>query len=184
IVEDFWEVTPPPESSHFWPCFELVEVTQGHAGDALPGGKVAVITRDPGTSPPGTVNPPDLIAALDLLRTKKTAYEIECLAEASPRAVRGHRRAAELFQTHTPSELDLHLAYLAASEQDDLWAPYKGIVALGAHAAVLHFVAYTRERVSGATPLLVDAGARGQAYAGDSTRAKPRATPAAPSTVV
>lgn len=101
IVEDFWETTPPPESSHFWPCFELVEVTQGH-GDALPGGKVAVITRDPGTSPPGTVNPPGLIAALDLLRTKKTAYEIECLAEASRRAVRGHRRVAELFQTQPP----------------------------------------------------------------------------------
>ena len=99
IVDDFWEVTPPPESSHFWPCFELVEVSPGHAGDALPGGNVAVITRDAGSSPPGTVNPPALLAALDALRTRKTAYEIECLAEASRRAARGHLRAGELFQT-------------------------------------------------------------------------------------
>jgi Xaa-Pro dipeptidase len=170
IVDDFWEVATPPESNHFWPCFELVEVRPGHAADALPGGNVAVITRDPGASPPGAVNPPDLVAALDALRTRKTAYEIECLAEASRRAVRGHRRVAELFRTATPSELELHLTYLAASEQDDLWAPYKGIVALGSHAAVLHFVAYTRERVAGDTSLLVDAGAKCLGYGSDITR--------------
>lgn len=170
LVDDFWEVTAPPESNHFWPSFELVEVTPGHAGDALPGGKVAVITRDPGASPPGTVNPPALLADLDLLRTRKTAYEIECLAEASRRAARGHKKVGELFKAATPSELDLHLAYLAASEQDDLWAPYKGIVAIGNHAAVLHYVAYTRERVAGDTSLLIDAGARCLGYGSDITR--------------
>jgi Xaa-Pro dipeptidase len=179
IVDDFWEAAAPPESHHFWPCFELVEVRPGHAGDALPAGNVAVITRDPDAAPPGTVNPPDLIAALDALRTRKTAYEIECLAEASRRGVRGHRRVAELFRTATPSELDLHLAYLAASEQDDLWAPYKGIVALGSHAAVLHFVAYTRERVTGDTSLLVDAGARCLGYGSDITRTSVRGDGAA-----
>jgi Xaa-Pro dipeptidase len=179
IVEDYWEVASPPESNHFWPCFELVEVAPGHAVDALPTGRVAVITRDPDASPPGTVNPPALIAALDALRTRKTAYEIECLAEASRRAVRGHRRAAELFQTQAPSELELHLAYLAASEQDDLWAPYKGIVALGNHAAVLHFIAYTRDRVTGDTSLLVDAGARCLGYGSDITRTSVRGDGAA-----
>jgi Xaa-Pro dipeptidase len=170
LVDDYWEVTAPPESNHFWPCFELVEVTAGHAGDALPGGKVAVITRDPGASPPGTVNPTALLADLDLLRTRKTAYEIECLAEASRRAARGHKKVGELFKAATPSELDLHLAYLAASEQDDLWAPYKGIVAIGNHAAVLHYVAYTRERVAGDTSLLIDAGAKCLGYGSDITR--------------
>jgi len=179
IVDDFWEVAAPPESNHFWPCFELVEVHPGHAADALPGGNVAVITRDPGAPPPGAVNPPNLVAALDALRTRKTAYEIECLAEASRRAVRGHRRVAELFRTGSPSELDLHLAYLAASEQDDLWAPYKGIVALGNHASVLHFVAYTRERVTGDTSLLVDAGAKCLGYGSDITRTHVRGEGAA-----
>jgi Xaa-Pro dipeptidase len=179
IVDDFWEVAAAPESNHFWPCFELVEVQPGHAGDALPGGNVAVITRDPGASPPGTVNPPALLGALDALRTKKTAYEIECLAEASRRAARGHRRAAELFRSGTPSELELHLAYLAGSEQDDLWAPYKGIVALGNHASVLHFVAYTREHVAGDTSLLIDAGAKCQSYGSDITRTNVRGDGAA-----
>jgi Xaa-Pro dipeptidase len=180
IVDDFWETTSPPESQHFWSSFEVVEVKAGHAGDALPGpSRVAVITRDPDAAPPGDLNPPALLAALDALRTTKTAYEIECLAEASRRAARGHKRAAELFRTATPSELDLHLAYLAASEQDDVWAPYKGIVALGAHAAVLHYVAYTRERVTGDTSLLIDAGARYLGYGSDITRTHVRGEGAA-----
>lgn len=170
LVEDFWEITAPPESNHFWPCFELVEVAAGRAGEVLPRGKVAVITRDPESAPEGTVNPPALLAALDQLRTKKTAYEIECLAEASRRAVRGHQKAAELFRTATPSELELHLAYLNASEQDDLWAPYKGIVALGSHSAVLHYIAYTREHIAGDTSFLIDAGASYLGYGSDITR--------------
>ena len=176
IVEDFWEAAAPPESEHFWSAFEVVDAKQGLAADALPGGKVAVITRDQGTSPPGTVNPPALIAALDLLRTKKTAYEIECLVEASRRAARGHKHLASLFGSGTPSELDLHLAYLTATEQDDTSAPYKGIVALGPHAAVLHYVSYTRERVTGETSLLVDAGAKCLGYGSDITRTYVRGT--------
>jgi len=170
ITDDFWEAPSPPESDHFWSGFDVVEVKTGMAADALPGGKVAVITRDQGTSPPGTVNPPALIAALDLLRTKKTPYEIDCLAEASRRAVKGHKKLANLFGSGTPSELELHLAFLAATDQDDVTAPYKNIVALGKHAAVLHYVSYQRERVGGDTSLLVDAGAKYLGYGSDITR--------------
>lgn len=170
VVDDFWETPAVPESDHFWAGFEVVEVAPGKAGDALPGGRVAVITRDPEAAPPGTVNPPALLAALDLLRTRKTSYEIECLAAASRRAAAGHRRAAERFLAGTPSELELHLAYLEASEQDDAATPYKNIVALGAHTAVLHYVAYERERVAGDTSFLIDAGARSLGYASDITR--------------
>ncbi len=179
VTDDFWEAPTPPESDHFWSAFEVVEVKPGLAGDALPGGKVAVVTRDQGTSPPGTVNPPALIAALDLLRTKKTPYEVECLAEASRRAARGHKRLAQLFANGTPSELELHLAYLATTEQDDAAAPYKNIVALGAHAAVLHYVSYTRERIVGDTSLLVDAGAKVLGYGSDITRSYVRGSGAA-----
>ena len=179
VVDDFWEAPSPPESEHFWSAFEVVEVKPGLAGDALPGGRVAVITRDPGTSPPGTVNPPGLIAALDLLRTKKTAYEIECLTEASRRAARGHKALARMFAEGTPSELELHLAYLQATEQDDAAAPYKNIVALGAHAAVLHYVSYQKQRVAGDTSLLVDAGAKFLGYGSDITRTYVRGTSSA-----
>jgi Xaa-Pro dipeptidase len=178
IVDDFWETTSPPESDHFWSSFDVVTVGPGHAGDVLPGGKVAVITRDPGQAPPGDVNPPALIAALDAVRTKKTAYEIECLAEATRRAVRGHRRTEEAFQAGPVSELGIHLAYLDASEQDDQWTPYKNIVALGAHSAVLHYVAYEKTKVAGETSLLVDAGARCNGYGSDITRSYVRGSSA------
>jgi len=170
VTDDFWETTPPPESDHFWSAFDVVTVGAGQAGDVLPGGKVAVVTRDPGQSPPGEVNPQALLAALDALRTRKSQYEIDCLAEATRRAVRGHRATEVLFRAGNCSELDVHLAYLAASEQDDPSAPYKNIVAMGAHAAVLHYVAYERIKVSGDTSLLVDAGAKYNGYGSDITR--------------
>lgn len=176
VVDDFWETTPPPESDHFWSAFDVVEVGPGHAGDVLPGGRVAVITRDPGQAPPGEVNPQTLIAALDAPRTRKSAYEIECLAEASRRGVRGHKRAEEKFRTTDASELELHLAFLEGSEQDDSWTPYKNIVALGEHSAVLHYVAYQTKKVSGDTSLLVDAGARYNGYGSDITRSYVRGT--------
>ncbi|HEY5945410.1 MAG TPA: Xaa-Pro dipeptidase, partial [Kofleriaceae bacterium] len=178
IVDDFWETTPPPESDHFWSSFDVVTIGPGHAGDVLPGGRIAVITRDPGQAPPGEVNPPALVSALDALRTKKTAYEIECLAEATRRAVRGHKRTEEVFKAGPVSELGVHLAYLEASEQDDQWTPYKNIVALGAHSAVLHYVAYEKTKVSGDTSLLVDAGARCNGYGSDITRSYARGSSA------
>ncbi len=170
VTDDFWETQAPPESEHFWDAFDVVTIGPGHAGDVLPGGKVAVITRDPGAAPPGEVNPVPLVAALDAIRTKKTAYEIECLRIAEARAVRGHRETETRFRAGTPSELELHLAYLAASQQDDPATPYKGIVALGAHSAVLHYVAYENKPVAGDTSLLVDAGARCNGYGSDITR--------------
>jgi Xaa-Pro dipeptidase len=179
VTNDYWEANAPAESDHFWTAFDLVEVAPDHAGDALPGGKVAVITRDQGTAPPGEVNPPAFLTAIDLLRTRKSAYEIECLVEATARAVRGHRRTAERFAGGTPSELELHLAYLEASEQDDATTPYKNIVALGAHSAILHYVAYTRDKVTGDTSLLVDAGAKVLGYGSDITRTYVRGTGAA-----
>ncbi|NVB81089.1 MAG: Xaa-Pro dipeptidase [Kofleriaceae bacterium] len=176
VVDDFWETQAPPESEHFWDAFDVVTVGPGHAGDVLPGGKVAVITRDPGQAPPGDVNPAPMLAALDATRTKKSAYEIECLAEATRRAVRGHRRTEEKFRTTDASELEIHLAYLEASEQDDPTTPYKNIVALGQHSAVLHYVAYERKKVSGDTSLLVDAGAKCNGYGSDITRSYVRGT--------
>ncbi len=179
VTDDFWESTPPPESDHFWNAFDVVTVSPGKAGDVLPGGKVAVITRDPGQCPPGEVNPQSLLAALDATRTKKSTYEIDCLFQASLRAVVGHRRTEQRFRQGDCSELDLHLAYLEASEQDDPTTPYKNIVALGAHSAVLHYVAYERVKVKGDTSLLVDAGARSNGYGSDITRSYVRGTGAA-----
>ncbi|MEO6773592.1 MAG: Xaa-Pro dipeptidase [Kofleriaceae bacterium] len=176
VTDDYWETPAPPESDHFWAAFDVVTVGPEHAGDVLPGGKVAVITRDAGQAPPGEVNPSALLATLDHARTTKTAYEIGCLAEATRRAVIGHRAIEAQFRAGPSSELALHLAYLAASEQDDATAPYKNIVALGEHCAVLHYVAYQRTPIAGDTSLLVDAGAKYQGYGSDITRTHARGT--------
>jgi Xaa-Pro dipeptidase len=174
VVDDYWETPAPPESDHFWSQFDIVTVEAGRAGDALPSGKVAVVTRDPGSAPPGDVNPHEVIGALDLVRTRKTPYELECLAEATRRGVLGHRAIEARFRAGPCSELELHLSYLAASQQDDSVTPYKNIVALGKHCAVLHYVAYEHTVVSGDTSMLVDAGARCQGYGSDITRTHAR----------
>jgi len=179
VADDYWETPTPPESDHFWDAFDVVTVGPGHAGDVLPGGKVAVVTRDPGQAPPGEVNPSALVGTLDQARTRKSAYEIACLAEATRRAVIGHRATEQRFVAGPVSELELHLTYLIASEQDDTAAPYKNIVALGPHCAVLHYVAYQRTKIAGDTSLLVDAGAKCQSYGSDITRTYARGDGAA-----
>jgi Xaa-Pro dipeptidase len=171
VVDDYWEILAAPASDHFWSFFDVTNVSAEQVPSHFPTGKVAVISRDDETALPGEVNPPALIRALDQARTHKTEYERQCIAEASRRAVRGHRRTAELFAAGDPSELELHLAYLTASQQDDPATPYKGIVALGDHAAVLHYTAY-ESQASGRsdTSLLVDAGAKYLGYCADITR--------------
>jgi Xaa-Pro dipeptidase len=110
-----------------------------------------------------------LIKLLDQLRVTKTAYEVLCLDEANRRAALGHAVVAELFRAGDASELELHLAFLAATGQDDPETPYKNIVAQGAHAATLHHIAYAR-RPTGAQSLLLDAGATCLGYCSDVTR--------------
>jgi Xaa-Pro dipeptidase len=170
VVDDFWEAPATPDSDHFWSAFDLTLARAADIRHQLPSGKVAYVSRD-GDAAVGELNPPALIAALDRVRTRKTEYELGCLAAASARAVVGHRRAAQEFAAGDPSELQLHLGYLAATDQDDADAPYKGIVAIGDHAAILHWVSYHRT-ASGRpdTSLLVDAGARHLGYGSDITR--------------
>ena len=94
---------------------------------------------------------------------------MECLAEANRRAARGHEELRKLFQGADRSELELHLAFLGATRQDDAETPYKNIVALGKHAATLHHVSYEK-RARPAQSLLVDAGACFAGYCSDVTR--------------
>jgi Xaa-Pro dipeptidase len=171
--EDYWDSAPQPESDHFWDRFDVVEVADAAAiAQHLPAGHVALIASDePAFAPPAAVNPPLLVAALEKLRTHKSEYELACLTVATERAVRGHRAAADAFAASGGSELALHLAYLAASEQDDGDTPYKNIFARGRHAAVLHHVVYDKHAPAAADDsLLVDAGAGCLGYGSDITR--------------
>src|SRR5207244_12319216 len=103
------------------------------------------------------------------LRVRKTGYEVACLAEANRRAARGHDELRTLFAGSDRSELELHLAFLGSTRQDDAETPYKNIVALGRHAATLHHIAYEK-RAAPAGSLLVDAGASFAGYCSDITR--------------
>ncbi len=167
--QSFWEAPAAPESEHFWGSFE---VSVGKPSP--PAGRVAFVGDDlraaaeSGIAAEG-VNPPALVRALDALRVHKTPYEVECLAEANRRAARGHEELRRLFRDADRAELELHLAFLGATRQDDAETPYKNIVALGKHAATLHHIAY-QKRAQPAGSLLVDAGAGFAGYGSDITR--------------
>ncbi len=176
IVSDFWEGHTIPESEHFWDCFAVHEVTSAAAiRDALPAARIAFIGAPARARSwaieEEAINPAGLLAALDLCRARKSAYEVECIAAANRNAARGHQLLADSFAAGDHSELDLHLRFLAATDQDDADTPYKNIVAIGEHAAVLHHVHYDRAAPGASDQsLLVDAGATYLGYAADITR--------------
>jgi Xaa-Pro dipeptidase len=170
---NFWEAPAPPDTDHFWGAFEVAEASSpAQMRDLLPRVRLAFI-GDEGAAAAAwgiaDVNPPQLVAALDQLRVQKTPYEEECVAEANRRAAPGHQELRRLFAGGDRAELELHLAFLGATRQDDAETPYKNIVALGAHSATLHHVSYSK-RAQPAQTLLVDAGACFAGYCSDVTR--------------
>ncbi len=173
---DFWEHAVAPESDHFVEHFEHVGLAAADDAKAhLPTGRVAFIGDDVSIAARWgveAVNPKELVAALDALRVYKTPYECACLAEANRRAAAGHAALRKAFFAGAGSELELHLAYLAATQQDDPETPYKNIVAYDANAATLHHVAYARRAPGNGGPktLLLDAGATCLGYGSDITR--------------
>ena len=185
----YWEAPTPSDGDHVWGRFRLSEISDSsHLRAELPPGRCAFI-GDPadaaalGLADPAAVNPAALLAGLDAVRTRKTDYERWCLGVASGRAAAGHRRLAAAFADGDPSELGLRLLYLETTGQDDADTPYKNIVALGAHAATLHYVCYRRQPPRPrAQSLLVDAGARCFGYGSDITRTWVRGDGAAAAT--
>ncbi len=169
-VVDFWERPAPPESTAFRNALDVRRTPSVE----LPDGKVAWIGDDVGRAESLGIasahhNPPKLLAALDRLRTTKTAYEIACLVEANRRAALGHEAVRKAFAEGDHAELDLHLLYLRTTRQDDPETPYKNIVATGRNASILHHVSYGRD-ASLAESLLLDAGATCLGYCSDITR--------------
>jgi len=176
---NFWEGPIEPALDLVSGAFEVqVHRTVEGMAAALPrGARAAVVTEDAAQAArlgfaSEALNPPSLLRALNALRVLKTPYEVACLAEANRRAALGHAAVAALFrQGADASELDLHLAFLSATGQDDPETPYKNILALGANAATLHHVNYGRRASTRQSEsLLVDAGATCMGYASDITR--------------
>jgi Xaa-Pro dipeptidase len=133
---------------------------------------VAAVGDAPGLTaffPPQRINPKSLVDRLHLERTRKTPYEVACMAAASRLAARAHVAAEQAFRAGE-SEFGIHLRYLASCQHTDAELPYNNIVALNRHGAVLHYQA--RERVAPERPrsFLIDAGCTCHAYASDITR--------------
>jgi Xaa-Pro dipeptidase len=191
VVTNFWEKPSPLETESFAEELDVVmmrNTTDAERRSHVGGGRVAFIGEDRAIARAWGIAdedacPPGLLREFDALRAVKTPYEVACIAEANLRATAGHEALRAAFAAGDASELDLHLLYLKATAQDDSDTPYKNIVALGAHAATLHHVAYGRLRnARGAESLLVDAGATCRGYGSDITRTWTKGSGAAATT--
>ena len=113
-----------------------------------------------------------LLADLNKVRTRKTAYELKCIIEATEKALGGHKMVEKKFLNGgAESEFELHLEYLKVTGQTLFATPYQPIVAYGKNAAILHHVYYSEQPNSKSNEsLLVDAGASARYYASDITR--------------
>jgi len=185
--ESFWEGEAPiPGDGFFFANFRVESCTPEAMKERLGAGRLGFIgdgdlafAQSLGIAMKDC-NEPTLMRSLDALRAMKTSYEVECIAQASQIAARGHVDLHSEFHRDHYSELDLHLRYLQVTQQDAWQTPYGNIVAQGAHAAILHHIHYSRfVDTSADQSLLVDAGASYLGYASDITRTTVRGEGAA-----
>ncbi len=178
--KSFWERPPAPDATYFMTVLDVCRVDAPDVTALSAGGKKIAwygedVARAANLGVETTnINPSKLLAALDGGRVLKTPYEIACLAEANRIAAAGHDAIRRAFEGGARSELELHLAFLGATRQDDHETPYKNIVALGRNGAVLHHISYGRDATR-AESLLLDAGATYLGYCSDITRTWARA---------
>jgi Xaa-Pro dipeptidase len=172
---DFWHLPPsvpePVQASLDVEVFAEREAMERRAWSDLEQHNRTAYVGEP--APPHdsrtTVNPATLLDHLHWHRALKTPFEVQCLTEATAKAVHGHIAAARTFAAGG-SEFDIHIAYLGASRQNERDLPYSNIVGINTHAGTLHYQHYDRERPAVTRSLLIDAGASAHGYAADITR--------------
>ena len=173
---DYWHVVPEAPSGDWVEYFDIVVIRKPEeAQQHLPrnAAKCAILGESQsalghyGAYRPN--NPQAVVDHLDYHRAFKTPYELAMLREANRRAVRAHAAAERAFRAGA-SEFGIHLAYCQAAGQDANELPYGNIVALNAHAAVLHYTEFGRLAPDPLRSFLIDAGASHAGYAADITR--------------
>jgi Xaa-Pro dipeptidase len=172
--DDFWHLAPEAPAEWWADSLDIEVVTEPKAWHERFSGSRALAVlgrkRDLGALVESAdLNPPELLRRVDELRTVKTAWERECIAQANRTAARAHIAASRTFY-EGGSELDIHLSYLAAAGQDQDHLPYNSIVALNEHAAVLHYQYRSPQPPKSRRSFLIDAGADFCGYAADVTR--------------
>ena len=168
VHKSYWDAPAPAPPSYCLAPFREISPADASCG------RVAFIGEKPEAAAAWkideeSINPAPLISSLNAIRAIKSLYEVESIAEANRTATKGHVALEQAFAANDSSEFSLHLRFLEVTNQDDAETPYKGIVALGRNAAVLHHNRYGREEL-GDLSLLVDAGAKTRGYAADVTR--------------
>jgi Xaa-Pro dipeptidase len=170
--EDYWHAPVPLPTGNWVEEFELditPNTADSHAALQHLAGATAWLGTPSAPHPAWIANPPRLLAQLEQLRCRKSAYELACMRQASHLGAKGHQAAEQGFRSGS-SELDIHLAFLAATRQTEAQCPYGSIVALNEHAAVLHYQYKDATAPAEQHSLLLDAGASCHGYASDITR--------------
>lgn len=168
---DYWHVVPETPSGWWVDHFDIVIIRKPEeALQHLPTG-VCAILGEPQSALAAFVpnNPPAVVNYLEYHRAFKTPYEIAMMREATRIGVRAHRAAEAAFR-EGKSEFDIHLAYCAAARQDANDLPYRNIVALNEHGAVLHYTELATQAPKELRSFLIDAGGSHGGYASDITR--------------
>lgn len=169
----FWHEPAAAPTGDWLEHFELRCVgsrAERSAALAAGGRRVAVIGPPGSTMPDGAVrDDPALLARLDFTRARKTAYEVACIEQANTMAAAGHCAAQRAF-AEDASEFTIDQSYCAAAGQRALELPYRSIVALNEHAAVLHYQNLRHDAPGTPSAFLLDAGASFNGYAADVTR--------------
>lgn len=170
--DDYWYL-PPRDPERWWADeFEVVQVRDpGHWRQAV-GRTTACIGDAPALAElaaDGQLNPARLLNRIHLARTRKTAYEVACMAEAARLGAIAHKAAEQAFREGC-SEYEIHQRYCMSIRMVDAELPYANIVALNEHGSVLHYQVHEEQPPRTARSFLIDAGATVHAYATDITR--------------
>ncbi|REG85061.1 Xaa-Pro dipeptidase [Marinomonas pollencensis] len=166
VRDDFWHAPNPVPAGEWQTEWEISPARKDDKWFSSLPTKCAWL----GPQPPAFATKVEgLNAYVDFAKAIKTPFEINAIRLATKRAVKGHRAAKEAFLAGM-SELEIHLAFLSASQQTAAQEPYPGIVGINNHAAVLHYEHKDPNRSARPLTLLIDAGASEHGYASDITR--------------
>lgn len=173
--KDYWH-SPPTDPVGFWTAYFDIRVIHkmDEVAAHLPSDRdqcifIGELHDEAHSMGIDRINTTTAMNILHFARSTKTAYELECMRQASRRGAVGHI-AAKLAYREGKSEFEIHLAYCNAVQHGDNELPYGNIIALNQHAAVLHYQHRQRVTPPRIRSFLIDAGAQVHRYASDITR--------------
>lgn len=171
--DDYWYLPPADPDSWWAEEFDVIAVRDADAWkqagintNTAYIGDAACLAETVGKA---QLNPQRLLNRIHLERTRKTPYEIACMAEAARLGAVAHTAAEQAFREGL-SEYDIHQRYCMSIQLVDAELPYGNIVALNDHGSVLHYQAHEQSAPSKSHSFLIDAGATVHGYASDITR--------------